>query len=210
MRVPAFVAGLAGLLFCVGCGQKTEHPALAPACNEDTMNCQGEPGTGSSSGTPSTGGGDDNSAGAPNDGNPEVTGRVIEYGDDYFNEGTLLATQATVSATGDGGARVTTGYDGKTFDLTGVALLKVNWFLVEPTGNGLLPTLAPVDTTTDHGAGLTLGVANALSLDQIYLNSGTDRSLERSSSRVNRVLRLTLLLETRTSPGVIGPGFPFS
>jgi hypothetical protein len=199
MRVPAFVAGLAGLLFCAGCGQKPEHPALAPACDQAKMNCEGNPGSGSGSGTPSGGGSDDNTAGAPNEGNPEVTGRVIEYGDDYFNEGTLLSTQATVSATGDGGARVTTSYDGKTFDLTGVALLTVNWFLVEPTGNGLLPTLAPVDTTTEHGAGLTLGVANTLSLDQIYLNSGTDRSTERAQLVVHVVDS-----QLRSVPGIRG------
>lgn len=200
MRVSAFGAGLAGLLFCVGCGQKTEHPGLPPACDQAKMNCQGNPGSGSGSGTPSSGGGgDDNTAGASNEGNPEVTGRVIEYGDDYFNEGTLLPTQATISATGDGGARVSTGYDGKTFDLTGVALLKVNWFLVEPTGNGLLPTLAPVDTTTDHGAGLTLGVASSLSLDQIYVNSGTDRSVERAQLVVHVVDS-----QLRSVPGIRG------
>jgi hypothetical protein len=167
----AFVAVLAALAG-VGCGQKVDHPELAPAC--DPGECftppEGSQG-GGKGGTSSSDGGEQLAA---------FSGQLITFADDFFDQGTALSTSAQVSATGKSGARVKADYDGASFDLEDVLKAAGNWFLVEPTATGLLPTLQPVDTRSTNSGGLTLGVAQNLTIDGIFALLGTERSTERA------------------------------
>jgi len=138
---------------------------------------------GAGSGTPAEGG-----AGAPNSDEENLaalSGRVIQFADDYFDQGPVLLSTAKVSATGANGARVSASFDGASFNLDGVLKAPVNWFLVEPSAQSggaqtMLPTLAGVDTRSVAGNALTLGVAPSDTLREVFLYSGTDLSLERA------------------------------
>lgn len=194
MRVSA---GLIAIACCAGCGQKLEHPALAPSCDPATMDCRTTtPGSGSGSSP----GDHQGSGGAGSDsGLATFSGLVIQFDDDYFDQGTAFPNPATISATGDGGLRTSTSYDGKSFELNDVLLAPANWFLVEPTGNGVMPTLGAIPTRSIATTDLRLGLANTTAVDGIFLNSGTDRSLERAQLVVHVVDT-----QLRSVPGIRG------
>lgn len=160
-----------GLVVLVGCGQKLDHPDYAPACEGE--GCVTPPVTGSGSG---------NEGGASSGGTElaTVTGNVVTYSDDFFDQGTVLTGAATVSAVGRNGARVSANYDGASFTLEGVAKRADNWFFVEPMGTGLLPTLTPVDTRESKTDTLGIGLAQNLTIDGIFSLMGTERSAERA------------------------------
>jgi hypothetical protein len=157
----------------VGCGQKADHPSFAPAC--EGKGCVTPPITGSGSG---------NEAGASSGGGGDelltVNGNVITYADDFFDQGTVLTGAATISAVGRNGVRVSANYDGSAFTLDGVAKMAANWFMVEPQGTGLLPTLTPVDTRESKADVLGVGLAQNLTIDGIFSLMGTERSAERA------------------------------
>lgn len=159
------------VLACAGCSQEVDHPDFVPTC--EPGECLG----------PAPGGGISNNGGADSGGTEEVgtfTGSVRTYADDFFDAGTALTTPATVSAIGEQGSRVRGDYDGSSFQLDGVLKAAGNWFLVEPIGAGLLPTLTPVDTrviTTDLPA---IGVVQSLTIDGVFALMGTERSTERA------------------------------
>jgi hypothetical protein len=165
------------LLLCVACGQKLDHPDVAPACDPAVSDCTYTP----PPATGSNGGG--NEGGADSGGGAEVatfTGAVLAFDDDYFDRGAFLSGKAEVSATGEAGARITGSYDGKEFQLSRVLRSSTNWFLVTPElASGMLPTLSPIDTRKD--VALTVGVANASIVDSIFVQTtGTERSTERA------------------------------
>lgn len=167
----ALVAVLA-VIATVGCGQEVDHPDLAPGCSPGE--CFSPP-EGSQAG---------GKAGAnSSDGSEQVatfSGQLITFADDFFEQGTGLSTPAKVSATGKRSARVRADYDGTAFELVDVLKTAGNWFLVEPSATGLLPTLQPVDTRSTNSDGLTLGVAQSLTIDGIFALLGTERSTERA------------------------------
>lgn len=195
MRVTAWLAAIS---CCVGCGQKPEHPALAPSCDPATMDCRTTtPGSGSGS---NPGGDDPGAGGAGTDGGlADFTGLVMQLDSDYFDQGTVFPRSATVSATGDGGLRTSTTYDGTSFKLPNVLLAATNWFLIEPTGVGALPTLNAIPTRSIATTDLRLGLANTDAVDGIFLNSGTDRSLERAQLVLHVVDS-----QLRSVPGIRG------
>jgi len=167
----AFVLAVAALAACA-CGQKADHPEYAPGC--DTGRCFTPP-------TSSLGGGNESAGGAGSEGAlGAVSGNVIAFADDFFDQGTVLTTAATVSAVGQGGGRVKANYDGASFELEGVLKTAANWFLVEPLGNGVLPTLTPVDTRSTTSDLLGVGVAQSLTVDGIFSLMGTERAAERA------------------------------
>jgi hypothetical protein len=179
---------LVGIVLCAACGQKVDPPALAPSCNPATMRCRTVY-AGAGSGSPS-----EAAAGAPSTEEQNLvtlSGRVIQFGDDYFDQGPVFGSTAKVSATGQNGERVSADYDGASFNLDGVLKAPVNWFLVEPAGQMgapmMLPTLAGVDTRSVEGNALTLGVAPSDTLRQVFLNSGTDLALARAELVVHVV-----------------------
>lgn len=166
----AFVAVLA--LMAVGCGQKVDHPDLAPAC--DPGECF-TPAEGSQvAGKAGAGSASEGGEVAP------ISGRLITFADDFFDQGTALSTSAQVSAGGRSGARVRVNYDGTAFVLEEVLKAANNWFLVEPVATGLLPTLQLLDTRTVTAEGLTLGVVQSLTVDGIFALLSTERSTERA------------------------------
>lgn len=187
-------APLVAAVALVACGQKVDPPGLAPACDPATMDCR-------STGNPQIGSGNGNAAGADSGGDAvaTVTGQVLAFGDDYFDQGTTFAGKAQVSATGESSSRVTGAYDGTSFQLDGVLKTAVNWFLVEPEGTGTLPTLTPVDTRTTKSDALVVGLASSIDLDGMYGNSGTDRALERA-----QVVLHVVDEQNRSVPGMKG------
>ncbi len=165
------------LLLAGACGQGVDHPKAAPGCDPTSMKCvYMSPPASSGTGT-----GTGNQAGASSSGEEltSLTGQVVVLGDDAFSQGTLLSSTALVTAIGEGGARVMGNYDGMSFKLEGVLKDEANWFLVTPEAkSGMVPTITPVDTST--ATGVSVGVANALVLDSIFLNLNTERSLDRA------------------------------
>jgi hypothetical protein len=157
------------LLASVGCGQDIDHPQNAAACDPATMKCAMSP--------PLEGGiGDGNSAGAgsSDDAVASIPGRVIGFGDDFFDQGVSLSATAEVSAEGRSGARVKTTYDRTSFQLEGVLKTAVNWFLTVPAaGSGFSPTLIPVDTRTLKSDEVVVAVAPSLQLEGILQSLGT-------------------------------------
>lgn len=171
MRAFALVLAVLG----AGCGQKLDHPELAPACDATTMKCIVTP--------PASGAGMSGGDGGASGGDVPVAtfnGQLIAYANDTFEQGTPLTTQADVSATGESNARIQTSYDGKAFTLDGVLQQSVNWFLVRPSGSGLLPTLTPVDTRATPNGGIALGVVPSAVIDGVFTFLGTERSTERA------------------------------
>jgi len=169
---------------------------MAATCNPATMKCRTTLAT-SGSGTSST----EAAAGAGNtdEGPVAVSGKIIQFADDYFDQGPLFASLAKVSAVGENGARVSADYDGASFHFDALLEAPANWFLVEPEGQVALPTLTAVDTRAIAGGALTLGVATNDALRQIFLNSGTDASLQRAELVVH-----VLDSQQRSLPGVRG------
>lgn len=173
MRASVLVASC---LLSVACGQKLDHPDVAPACDPAVSDCKYTP-------PPSTGSNGGGNEGGSDSGGDEVatfTGAVLAFDDDYFDRGALLTGKAEVSATGEAGARISGTYDGTEFQLTRVLRSSTNWFLATPeVTSGMLPTLSPIDTRKD--VALTVGVANATIVDGIFVaTSGTERSTERA------------------------------
>ena len=191
---------LLGLLLAVsnlaGCGQKLDHPGLAPACDPATMDCRSAIGDNSGSGSPSASG----DGGAANGATVATfTGQVLQLNDDYFDRGAVFSGKATVSATAQSNGRTSAPYNGQAFQLEGVLKTAVNWFLVEPEATGVLPTLSAVDTRSVTADMLSLALAPTEAVDRIFLNSGTDRSAERAQLAV-RVVDSQL----RSVPGIKG------
>lgn len=167
----AFALAVVALAAC-GCGQKTEHPGYAPGCDSDQ--CFTPP-------TSSLGGGSEAAGGAASDGEVgSLSGNVVVFADDFFEQGTVLTTAARISAVGRGGGRVRADYDGASFQLEGVLKTAGNWFLVEPIGTGLLPTLTAVDTRSSTSDVLSVGLAQSLTVDGIFALMGTERASERA------------------------------
>lgn len=174
MRAPI----LALLLVLAGCSQDADHPDFSPSCDPGQclppMPSQNGSGTGS--------GGDAS-------GGEELgvfSGQVVTFATDSFDTGTVLTTGATLSAEGEAGSRVQGNYDGTAFQLEGVVKAPSNWFLVEPVSIGLLPTLTPVDTRSAPATGLSIGLAQSLTVDSIFALMG----IERAESRAQIALHL--------------------
>jgi hypothetical protein len=162
------------LLVCVACGQKVDTAAPAPVCNSATMKCgYTPPAIGSS-----PGGGNEGGASSSDEEFAQLTGQVLEFGDDYFDKGAFFNGSADVSAIGASGARISATYDGMSFQLDGVLKTATNWFLVTPQATGTVPTITPVDTRSSNA--VTVGLANSSDVDGVFLNLGTDRSPERA------------------------------
>jgi len=183
MRV-AFL--LSGLMFCVGCGDKIDHPEAADDCDPALQDC------GSSTPPPSasTGGG---KGGGTGQGSTDQlitwSGQVIAYADDTFNGGRAFSGTAEVSAAGLNGARVKAPYDGTAFKLSGVLKTETNWFLVQPQANaGVLPTLSPADTRVALSGSAAVGMAAELDVDSIFALSLSGS--ERATTRAQIVVRV--------------------
>lgn len=188
--LPAVLPLWGGL--ALGCGQKPEHPDLAASCDPAVMDCRVT--------TPGSGSGSNGDGGASgSDAVATFSGQVLQFNDDYFDQGTVFSGVATVSATGESGSRTSASYNGQAFQLEGVLKTAVNWFLVEPQGTGVLPTLGAIDTRSISQDMLRLGLATTEAIDRIFLNSGTDRSPERAQLVVHVVDG-----QLRSVPGVRG------
>src|SRR5689334_338751 len=113
---------------CVACGQKLDHPDRAPSCDPAVMHCliAMNPATGG------PGGGGDEGGASSGEEVGTFTGDVLAFNDDYFDGGLPFSGEAQVSATGESGARVTSHYDGTSFELASVLKDPVNWFYVVP------------------------------------------------------------------------------
>ncbi len=167
MRAPI----LALVLACAACSSKADHPAFVEAC--EPGECLGPRPGGSSGG---------NEGGSDSGGDEELgtfSGNVLTYANDFFEDGTVLTTGAKVSATGQSGSRVSGNYDGTSFQLEGVLKAASNWFLVEPSGSGLLPTLTPRDTRSASNSP-SIGLAQSLTIDGIFALMGTERAEARA------------------------------
>lgn len=187
------IALVLGLL--AGCGDKVDHPEAAAGCDPNVQKCTYLPGE---SGRTPIGGGDGGASSGDND-VADVTGQVLAFKDDYFDQGAVYTGTAAVSATGLSGARVETSYDGTSFELKNVLKSSSNWFLVEPEDNaGVLPTLTVVDTRVLKAGALTIGVAQRLDVEGIFQLS---LSGEPSPERAQVVLRVVDDQE-RSLPGV--------
>jgi hypothetical protein len=166
---------LVPVVLCVACQQELDHPDMAPACNPSIMKCTFMP--------PPAMGMDGNTGGESAVGEETATfsGSIRAFSDDYFDQGTTFTGRAKVSATGESGARVTTEYDGTSFELTEVLKDRGNWFWVEPAAStGMLPTLMPLDTRTVNADSLIVGVVNSVAIDNIFAFLNTERSVERA------------------------------
>lgn len=184
---------LAPAVLSVACGQPVDRPDAAPACDPKVMHCV-------ITSPPAMNGGSTGGASSQPNEIATFNGDVVAFDDDYFDRGVVFAGKAQVSATGQSGARVSTDYAGKTFELAGVLKDPANWFLTVPdAGSGMLPTLLPLDTRSSTGA-LSVGVASSSVVDGIFLaSSGTERALERAQV----VVRL-LDPQLRSIEGVTG------
>jgi hypothetical protein len=182
------------LVLCVACQQDIDHPDAAATCDPAVTKCVFTP--------PPAMGTDGNSGGDSSVGEETGTfsGSVVAFNDDYFDRGDAFTGMAQVSATGEGGVRVTADYDGTSFELNEVLKDPGNWFWVEPAGGtGMIPTLIPVDTRAAKADRLTVGVVNGLDVDNIFAFLNTERSVERAQ------VVLTLLDEgLRSVAGVTG------
>lgn len=163
---------------CLACGQKLDHPSIAPGCDPDVMHCL----VSTPSGMSGPGGGNEAGAGSQGDEVASFSGDVRAFDDDYFDRGVVFSGMAQISATGESGARVSGNYDGKSFQLAAVLKDPANWFLAVPDdSSGMLPTLMPVDTRSASADKLSVGVANSTVVDGIFLaSSGTERALNRA------------------------------
>ncbi len=173
-----FVLPLLAFALSAGCGQKVDHPDGAADCDPSSMACGYKPPM-----SGSTGGGDDNTAGAGASApqGASLTGQVVLYGDDYFVEGLVFLGEAEVSAVGVSGARVSGHYNGTAFDLEDVAKVGNNWFMVEPEqGAGMLTTLTPVDTRATKADGYAIGLASEQLVDGLFVLAGGERSPSRA------------------------------
>lgn len=195
MRASVLLVPLVSLALCLACQQDLDVPAAAPACDPAVTRCVFTP-------PPAMGSGDGNEGGASGDHEETATfsGSVLAFDDDYFDKGAVFTDKAKVSATGESGARVTTDYDGTTFQLNKVLKASENWFFVEPAaGSGMLPTLMPLDTRTAKADTLTVGVVNGLDVDSIFSFLNTERSVERA-----QVVLSVVDGSLRSVPGVQG------
>lgn len=189
----AFVL-LVPVVLCLACQQELDHPDAAPTCDPSVMKCVFMP--------PPAMGMDGNTGGDSSVGEETTTfsGTLRALNDDYFDQGNAFTGRAKVSATGERGRRVTTEYDGTSFQLNEVLKDPGNWFWVEPAaGTGMIPTLMPVDTRSVRADSLIVGVVNGLAVDNIFAFTNTERSVERAQ------VVLTLVDESgRSVPGVTG------
>lgn len=186
---------LVPILLCVACQQELNHPDAAAACDPKVQKCAFTP-------PPATSNGDGNRGGAGPDDEETATfsGSVLAFGDDYFDKGTTFTGMATVSATGESGARVRATYDGATFELANVLKNPGNWFLVEPApSSGMLPTLMPLDTRSASADMLTAGVVNGADVDSIFSFLNTERSTDRA-----QIVLSVVDGSLRSVPGVTG------
>lgn len=160
------------LALCAGCGQKVDHPDLAPACDPATMDCSYQP---PKAGSP--GGGNEGGADSGESQGATVSGEVIVYGDDFFVDGSPFRGQADVSAIAVSGSRVESRYDGSAFELSEVLKASDNWFMVEPeAGKGMMPTITAVDTRIARADGYAIGLASELTVDSLFVLVGNERS----------------------------------
>lgn len=161
------------LALCAGCGQKVDHPDLAPECDPGAEDCNTyRP---PQSGSP--GGGNEGGADSSDPQGAEVSGQVLVYSDDFFEEGPPFTGQADVSAMGSSGSRVEDRYDGSVFELAEVLKASDNWFMVEPdSGEGMLPTITAVDTRIAKSDGYAIGLASELTVDNLFVLLGNERS----------------------------------
>jgi hypothetical protein len=159
-----------------GCGQEVDHPDYAEGC-EPRECLPPTPGT--------NGGGNEGGSDSAGEEVGTVSGDVVTFSTDFFDTGKVLTTGATVSAEGERGARVRGNYDGTTFQLEGVLKAAGNWFLVEPSSVGLLPTLTLQDTRGVTNETLSPGLAQSLTVDGIFALMGA----ERADARAQVVLR---------------------
>jgi hypothetical protein len=185
---------LVPVVLCVACHQELDHPDAAATCDPSVTKCVFTP--------PPAMGTDGNAGGDSSVGQETGTfsGSVVVFNDDYFDRGDAFTGMAKVSANGKSGGRVTANYDGTGFELDEVLKDRGNWFWVQPAaGTGALPTLIPIDTRTTKADRLTVGVVNALDVDNIFAFLNTERSMERAQ------VVLTLLDEDlRSVPSVSG------
>jgi hypothetical protein len=194
MRASVLFVPLAPLAVCLACQQELDVPAAAPACDPAVMKCVFTP--------PPAMGSEGNSGGDSSGGEETATfsGSVLAFDDDYFDKGGVFTGMAKVSATGESGARVTTDYDGTSFQLNKVLKDSGNWFFVEPAaGSGMLPTLMPLDTRAAKADALTVGVVNGVDVDSIFSFLNTERSVERA-----QVVMTVVDRSLRSVPGVKG------
>jgi hypothetical protein len=185
---------LVPVVLCVACQQELDHPDAAAPCDPSVMKCAVAP--------PPAMGSDGNTDGdrPVDEETATFSGSVLAFDDDYFDQGDAFTGLAKVSATGESGARVTTDYDGTSFELNNVLKDPGNWFWVQPAAStGMIPTLMPIDTRTARADLLTVGVVNGLDVDNIFAFLNTERSVERAQ------VVLTLLDKSlRSVPGVSG------
>jgi hypothetical protein len=158
-----------------GCGQKVDRPDSAPDCDPATMNCNTyQPAKGGSVGGGNEGSGGEDAGGSEG---ASISGLVVVYNDDFFDQGVAFSGPADVSAIGASGSRVEARYDGTLFELSDVRKEAGNWFLVEAdTGQGMLPTITPVDTRIAKTEGYAIGLASSLTVDNLFVLLGAERS----------------------------------
>lgn len=182
------------LALCVGCGQKVDHPELADGCDPATMVCTPKP--------PNSGSNGDGEGGADSGSEEEtgtISGLVVAYSDDFFDQGLAFTGEADVSAVGRDGARVEAPYDGMAFELKDVLKDPGNWFLVEPEeGQGVLPTITPVDTRVAKADGYSIGLASEQVVDSLFVLAGAERATSRAQIVVTVVDD-----QGRSIPGVL-------
>jgi hypothetical protein len=174
------------LPLAIACGDKVEHPAAAPACDDAVSDCHKTPAPlGGGVGVGNQGDGGEGSS----DSTTSWTGQIASYSGDDFAQGLTFEGQAEVSATGRSGARVKATYDGTSFTLNDVVKDASNWFLVEPQeGAGVLPTLSAVDTRISKVSASPIGLVREADIDAIFTLSLA--ATERSSSRAQMVIRV--------------------
>lgn len=164
---------LVALALCSGCGQKVDHPDVAPACDPATDDC----GTYRPPQAGSFGDGNEGGAASSDAEGATVSGQVLVYSDDFFDQGLAFTGQADVSAVGLNGTRVRGRYDGSMFELAEVLKVSDNWFLVEPDSDeGMMPTITAVDTRVAKSDGYAIGLASELTVDNLFVLLGSERS----------------------------------
>ncbi len=179
----AYFPALVAALFSLSCGEEDQHPPSADPCDPATMNCGKPPLSGGGPTSPGQGGAD-----SGGDQTGTASGRVLQYTDDFFDDGVTYARPAKVSAMGDSSARVSDDYEGASFELEDVLKTASNWFMVEPEADsGMLPTITPVDTRLRIND-LGIGLASERLIDGIFQQSLA--STERSSTRAQIVMRV--------------------